>query len=142
MDNPRLIETYCLLIVVLGLQKSFESTSFTFDKSFHSTSSQDDVYVDIRSAAEAVLRGKNSCILSFGARGSGKTHTMFGPSVSNISASNLMKEAFDVKNVYGYSAILGIVQKACASIFARLAEQQDRFRVKLSFVELYNDKTR
>eukprot|EP01138_Halocafeteria_seosinensis_P008193 gb/GECG01008373.1/.p1 GENE.gb/GECG01008373.1/~~gb/GECG01008373.1/.p1 ORF type:complete len:1331 (+),score=263.48 gb/GECG01008373.1/:1-3993(+) len=126
----------------LKTPKCFRSKNFTFDKTFHGTSSQDDVYAELRNACEGVIVGKDSCILSFGARGSGKTHSMFGPAVANINENKLMKEAFNIRNVYGYSAILGMVQKACASIFARLAEKKERFRVKLSFVELYNDTMR
>lgn len=122
-------------------QASFHSKEFAFEKVFHGASTQDDVYAHFRRTAERILTGQDSCVLSFGPKNSGKTHTMFGPSVANGKQDNYWNAAFDVASVYGNPSLLGVVQKSFASIFARLAERkQEKYRVVLSVKELYNDK--
>ncbi|CCD14409.1 unnamed protein product [Trypanosoma congolense IL3000] len=55
--------------------------NYSFDAIFSDMSTQQDVYDIIGvSTVENVLKGYNSTIFSYGMTGSGKTHTMYGPS--------------------------------------------------------------
>ena len=54
------------------------SKSFTFDRVFASTSSQEDIYVEVEPVVMSIFRGLNACILAYGQTGSGKTYSMIG----------------------------------------------------------------
>lgn len=95
---------------------------FSVDQVFHTHASQIEVYEQsCKRIVEGVFHGINGSILAYGATGSGKTHTMFG---STMSAA-------------------GIVYQAVQDIFAekdRLEEEEGkRVRIKCSFLEVYNE---
>ncbi|KAK7193971.1 kinesin [Novymonas esmeraldas] len=95
---------------------------FSVDQVFHTHASQIEVYEQsCKRIVEGVFHGINGSILAYGATGSGKTHTMFG---STMSAA-------------------GIVYQAVQDIFAekeRLEEEAGkRVRIKCSFLEVYNE---
>ncbi|CAM6047082.1 unnamed protein product [Sphagnum compactum] len=54
--------------------------SFTFNKVFGTTASQEEVFLDTQPLIRSVLDGYNVCIFAYGQTGSGKTFTMSGPS--------------------------------------------------------------
>ncbi|KAG5484770.1 hypothetical protein LSCM1_06593 [Leishmania martiniquensis] len=95
---------------------------FSVDQVFNTHASQIEVYEQsCKRIVEGVFHGVNGSILAYGATGSGKTHTMFG---STMSAA-------------------GIVYQAVQDIFAekeRLEEEEGkRVRIKCSFLEVYNE---
>ncbi|CAM41967.1 putative kinesin [Leishmania braziliensis MHOM/BR/75/M2904] len=95
---------------------------FSVDHVFNTHASQIEVYEQsCKRIVEGVFHGINGSILAYGATGSGKTHTMFG---STMSAA-------------------GIVYQAVQDIFAekeRLEEEEGkRVRIKCSFLEIYNE---
>ncbi|KAK3139956.1 hypothetical protein QOZ80_5AG0393240 [Eleusine coracana subsp. coracana] len=55
--------------------------SFTFNKCFGPTATQDEVFSDMQPLIRSVLDGFNICIFAYGQTGSGKTYTMSGPKV-------------------------------------------------------------
>ena len=93
---------------------------FTFDYVFTEKSRQDTVYDQVaRSAVESVCNGYNSTIFAYGYSGTGKTYTMFG-------------EEND----------LGIIPRACESIFRNMNKELLTWSIKFSFIEIYNENIR
>lgn len=93
---------------------------FTFDYVFTEESGQNTVYDEVaRSAVESVCNGYNSTIFAYGCSGTGKTYTMFG-------------EEND----------LGIIPRACESIFRNMNKELLTWSVKFSFIEIYNENIR
>ncbi|KAH0726894.1 hypothetical protein KY284_002759 [Solanum tuberosum] len=71
--------------------------SFTFNKVFGPSGTQEEVFADTQPLIRSVLDGYNVCIFAYGQTGSGKTHTMTGP-------SDLTKETLGVN----YRALIEI----------------------------------
>jgi kinesin family protein C1 len=61
----------------LGTDRA-EEHSFTFDRSFGPSSSQECVFQEVSEFVQSALDGYNVCLFSYGQTGSGKTHTMAG----------------------------------------------------------------
>ena len=74
---------------------------------------------------DSVLEGFNGTILAYGQTSSGKTHTMLGPDIDD-----------DVNK--------GIIPRMVAGIFGKIesAPEDIEFTVKVSFIEIYNEKIR
>jgi hypothetical protein len=98
-----------------------ESNSFSFDKIFDESSSQEDVFNSCRKLVDASLCGYNATIFAFGMTGSGKTHTISGDTMCP-----------------------GIVPRAVEHIFTSLrqsAKESESYisMVFLTYLELYNN---
>lgn len=74
---------------------------------------------------ESVLEGFNGTILAYGQTSSGKTHTMLGPDIDNEEQK-------------------GIIPRMVGGIFSKIetAPEEVEFTVKVSFIEIYNEKIR
>jgi hypothetical protein len=93
---------------------------FTFDYVFGEDSTQEVVYNKLaKSAVESVCNGYNSTIFAYGSSGTGKTYTMFGNEED-----------------------LGIIPRACDSIFKNMNKDLLNWNVKISFIEIYNENIR
>lgn len=102
--------------------------------------SQRDVYdLVAKDLVPHVFKGYNSCILTYGQTGSGKTYTMMGQ--------------YDPKVQCGGDGPEGIIPRLSNDLFAQLAEVQRseprtkdgstvRYRVEVSFVEIYMERVR
>ena len=102
-----------------------EEAVYTFDKVFSPTSPQREVYEQsARPVIEAILQGFNGTVLAYGPTSSGKTYTMEG---------FLEDPQFQ-----------GIIPRMVWTIFdgIRSTPPQIEFTVKVSIVEIYNDKIR
>merc|ERR1719420_93099 len=102
-----------------------EESVYTFDKVFSPTSPQRDVYEQsARPVIEAILEGFNGTVLAYGPTSSGKTYTM---------------EGFLEDPQYQ-----GIIPRMVWTIFdgIRSTPPHIEFTVKVSIVEIYNDKIR
>lgn len=102
-----------------------DHSTFAFDKVFPATTSQADVYdQSARPVIEAILEGFNGTVLAYGPTASGKTYTMEG-------------ELGDAQNQ-------GIIPRMVWTIFDGIhaAPAHVEFTVKVSIVEIYNDKIR
>ncbi|MCJ1305143.1 hypothetical protein MMC08_007957, partial [Hypocenomyce scalaris] len=54
------------------------SNNFTFDRIYGESSSQEELFQDVKPIVHAVLNGYNGTVLAYGQTGSGKTHTLLG----------------------------------------------------------------
>mmetsp|Transcript_8606 Transcript_8606/g.12696 ORF Transcript_8606/g.12696 Transcript_8606/m.12696 type:complete len:728 (-) Transcript_8606:35-2218(-) len=71
---------------------------------------------------QCAVNGLNSCCLAYGQTGSGKTHTIFGPTFNHDDA------------------LIPLIAK---ELFEELAERyENRWTLRVSFIEIYNEKTR
>lgn len=57
----------------------FKYELFTCDHVIQDTAQQEDVWPHVAFVRESVCEGTDVCICAYGATGSGKTHTMYGP---------------------------------------------------------------
>lgn len=99
--------------------------TFTFDAVFSPDSTQADVYNEVaRPIVENVLQGYNGTIFAYGQTGTGKTFTMEG--------------------VYNVPELKGIIPNSFAQIFSHIAkaEGDQRFLVRCSYLEIYNEDVR
>jgi kinesin family protein C2/C3 len=94
---------------------------FDMDMIYPMTSSQDEVFTDVKPLLTSVFDGYNVCILAYGQTGSGKTYTMEGTTDTP-----------------------GVIPRALAELFSIRRQKQDLFHVKLtmSMVEIYNNDIR
>jgi len=93
---------------------------FTYDYVFTEKSRQDTVYDQVAiSAVESVCNGYNSTIFAYGCSGTGKTYTMFGQEND-----------------------LGVIPRACETIFRNMNKDLLTWSIKFSFIEIYNENIR
>nr|UQZ09998.1 kinesin-like protein KIF3A [Opsariichthys bidens] len=99
--------------------------TFTFDTVFGPDSKQLDVYnLTARPIIDSVLEGYNGTISAYGQTGTGKTLTMEG--------------------VRAVPELRGIIPNSFAHVFGHIAkaEGDTRFRVRVSYLEIYNEEVR
>lgn len=97
---------------------------FNFDRIFDMTANQKDVYdVAAKPIIDSVLEGFNGTIFAYGQTSSGKTHTMQGPDIEDIEKQ-------------------GVIPRMVRTVFNRIesASEYIEFTVKVSMVEIYNEK--
>ena len=103
-----------------------EPIDYTFDRTFDTNATQLEIYdTAVQPIVESCLEGYNGTIFAYGQTSSGKTHTMLGP---------------DIDNEYEK----GIIPRMVAGFFNRIesAPEEIEFTVKVSFIEIYNEKIR
>ena len=103
---------------------------FHFDRVFDEEASQSDVYDEIQPFLQSALDGENVCIFAYGATGSGKTHTMQGPSIINEETGFLVSKSS------------GILPRAANFIFDeihRLNKLKYTYKIYFSAFEIYNE---
>eukprot|EP01062_Namystynia_karyoxenos_P033293 TRINITY_DN244_c1_g1_i1.p1 TRINITY_DN244_c1_g1~~TRINITY_DN244_c1_g1_i1.p1 ORF type:complete len:1118 (+),score=626.38 TRINITY_DN244_c1_g1_i1:92-3445(+) len=98
---------------------------FTFDAVYNNTFSQKQIFNnEVKPLVQSVLDGYNATVFAYGQSGSGKTFTMTGvPGTENA----------------------GLMPNALNAIFAGVKEletTQKTYRIKISYLELYNGKAR
>jgi kinesin family protein 5 len=74
---------------------------------------------------DSVLNGYNGTILAYGQTSSGKTHTMLGEDIEDMEER-------------------GIIPRMVGGFFDQISKQPEdiEFAMKVSFVEIYNEKIR
>ncbi|KAG7556763.1 Kinesin motor domain [Arabidopsis suecica] len=72
-----------------GSRKEFE-----FDKVFHQSATQEDVFGEVKPILRSALDGHNVCVLAYGQTGTGKTFTMDGTNEQPGLAPRAIKELF------------------------------------------------
>nr|XP_019704322.1 kinesin-like protein KIN-14Q isoform X2 [Elaeis guineensis] len=99
--------------------------SFTFNKVFGPTATQEEVFSDTQPLIRSVLDGYNVCIFAYGQTGSGKTYTMSGP-------KELTEEG------------LGVNYRALNDLFHISEQRKDTFcyEIAVQMIEIYNEQVR
>jgi hypothetical protein len=115
-----------------GVQVNAENKeiSCNFDKVFGETTSQEEVFQQIKPALVDVLSGINACIFAYGQTSSGKSHTMIGP--------NGGQDIFRID-----PSDWGILPRAAEYLLDYLNDKADEgtltYEVKASFLQIYNE---
>lgn len=99
--------------------------SFSFNKVFGPSATQEEVFSDTQPLIRSVLDGFNVCIFAYGQTGSGKTFTMTGP-----------KEVTEQNQ--------GVNYRALRDLFFLAEQRKDTFRyaVSVQMIEIYNEQVR
>eukprot|EP00981_Chlorochromonas_danica_P007173 scaffold1594_cov171-Ochromonas_danica.AAC.8 len=98
--------------------------TFTFDKVFGPSTSQDSIFDEVSEFVQSALDGYQVCLFSYGQTGSGKTFTMNGS---------------------GKGKMRGIIPRAMEQVSnyrKALEEKGWRFKMEVSFLEIYNETIR
>jgi kinesin family protein C1 len=101
-----------------------EDHSFSFDRVFGPSSSQENVFTEVSEFVQSALDGYNVCLFSYGQTGSGKTHTMQGA---------------------GCGALRGIIPRAMEQVGMYKLELEKKgweYEMEVSFIEIYNETIR
>ena len=102
--------------------------TFTFDRVFGHEATQANVYdAAITPIVSEVLDGFNCTIFAYGQTGTGKTYTMGGDIERDAETSLLGETA-------------GVIPRAIKQIFETLESAGSEYSVKVSYLELYNEK--
>lgn len=100
--------------------------TYAFDAVYNNNFTQRDIFLqEVKPLADAVLQGYNATVFAYGQSGSGKTHTMTG-------------KLYDRE-------MWGMMPQVVDYLFAemkKLTSQTKSFKVRVSYVELYNGKSR
>ncbi|WVZ56657.1 hypothetical protein U9M48_007151 [Paspalum notatum var. saurae] len=99
--------------------------TFSFNKVFGPSATQDEVFLDTQPLIRSVLDGYNVCIFAYGQTGSGKTYTMSGP-------KNMTEQT------------QGVNYRALGDLF-KLAEQRKGtfiYDIAVQMIEIYNEQVR
>ncbi|XQJ29599.1 OSM3-like kinesin, putative [Leishmania guyanensis] len=103
-----------------------DSDVFAFDAVYNNSFTQRDIFLqEVQPLADAVLQGYNATVFAYGQSGSGKTHTMTGK-LSQRDMWGMMPQVVD----YLFCEI------------KKLTSSTKTFKVRVSYVELYNGKSR
>nr|CAB3451658.1 unnamed protein product [Digitaria exilis] len=109
----------------IELMHNAQAYSFTFDKVFDHSASQEHVFIEISQLVQSALDGYKVCIFAYGQTGSGKTHTMMGN-----------PELQDQK---------GMIPRSLEQIFQAsqaLNSQGWKYKMQASMLEIYNETIR
>nr|QNC43794.1 TR-1 kinesin [Zea mays subsp. mays] len=115
-------ETWGYIGRCVCLAHSESEYSFTCDRVFDHTASQETIFNEISELVQSALDGHKVCIFAYGQTGSGKTYTMIGE-----------REGDD----------MGIIPRTLAKIFETIEIRQSygsNHTVMISMFEVYNDK--
>lgn len=69
---------------------------FAFDRVLPPHASQQDVFREVEPLAMAVLAGYNACVFAYGISGSGKSHSMMGPSSDPGITARMLSKLFSL----------------------------------------------
>ena len=129
--------------IILGKDKAF-----TYDYVFSQTSPQVEIYeASVQPLLSSLFKGYNATVLVYGQTGSGKTHTM-GSGYNTLSAATLAAQtngnAMPLLNTPDFEEV-GVIPRVLNDLFRRIDEEQrqnsdNKFSVKVSFVEVYNEE--
>ncbi|QLG74817.1 hypothetical protein HG535_0H01440 [Zygotorulaspora mrakii] len=107
--------------------------TYMFDQVFGAESDQETLFNSVaRSYIHEMLQGYNCTVFAYGQTGTGKTYTMSGDIV--ILGDLESKD----KILLGEHA--GIIPRVLVDLFKQLSEESREYSVKVSFLELYNEK--
>ena len=104
--------------------------SYTFNLVFGQESSQEDVFFNcsINKLIDSALDGYSVTIFAYGQTGSGKTYTIMG-----------REDAINEKILYN-NKYSGIMPKSINYIWSTVGRRQQKYYIKVSFLEIYNEQ--
>ena len=104
--------------------------SYTFNLVFGQESSQEDIFFNcsIDKLIDSALDGYSVTIFAYGQTGSGKTYTIMG-------RDDAINEKILKNNKYS-----GIMPKSINYIWSTVSRRQQKFYIKVSFLEIYNEQ--
>lgn len=107
--------------------------TYAFDQVFGAESDQETVFNSIaKSYIHEMLQGYNCTVFAYGQTGTGKTYTMSGDIV-------IMGD-LDSRDKILLGEHAGIIPRVLVDLFKQLSEESDDYSVKISFLELYNER--
>ena len=114
----------------LILQHKNLRRSYTFNLVFGQESSQEDIFFNcsIDKLIDSALDGYSVTIFAYGQTGSGKTYTIMG-------RDDAINEKILKNNKYS-----GIMPKSINYIWSTVSRRQQKFYIKVSFLEIYNEQ--
>jgi hypothetical protein len=111
--------------------------------------STQDLYADAADApVVAFLNGKSSLIMAYGATGSGKTHTLHGPSSSSSCSILPSSSSSNDTTAHHVQSLAGIAPRACAAALTALQRRRRIAAVRglqppqlfCSYVQVYGNE--
>ncbi|AMD22637.1 HHL133Wp [Eremothecium sinecaudum] len=122
-------------LVVMNPTMSNHRT-YSFDQVFGAESDQETVFEKVaKSYLYEMIRGYNCTLFAYGQTGTGKTYTMSGD-IEVMGASS------EDPNHVLLSENAGIIPRVLVELFQILQNESQDYSVKVSFLELYNEKLR
>jgi centromeric protein E len=121
------------------------SSTFTFNEVFPSHSSSVEVYnAAARERVLTAVAGINATIFAYGPTGSGKTYTMY---FFLRQVGHLLNESFSpfyIIKIPSFNNSLGPAwwEQACEDIFAAIQQSENDFMLRISAMEIYNERVR
>jgi hypothetical protein len=104
--------------------------NYTFNLVFDETSSQEDIFYhcSINKLIDSAMDGYSVTIFAYGQTGSGKTYTIMGRDDS-INENILSNDRYS-----------GIIAKSVKYIWNTVGNREEKFYIKVSFLEIYNEQ--
>lgn len=112
---------------------SHSKRTYTFDQVFGAESDQETVFDEVaKDYISEMLEGYNCTVFTYGQTGTGKTYTMSG----DISILGDL----DSQDKILLGEHSGIIPRVLVDLFKQLSQETNEYTVKVSFLELYNEK--
>ncbi|KAL0217667.1 hypothetical protein RCL1_008247 [Eukaryota sp. TZLM3-RCL] len=127
--------------VSLSLTKGSQSFSFTFDKIFPVTSTQQDIYSLAQTSIDTFLDGYNASIFAYGQTSTGKSYTMLN-NPSSVTSSHDSSLNHVIPLISDPSPH-GIVPRAVRQVFDFIETQQlegNQCTLSCSMLQIYKEK--
>ncbi|AAS51454.1 ACR228Cp [Eremothecium gossypii ATCC 10895] len=122
--------------VILTNPGTGSNKTYTFDRVFGVESDQESMFNQVaRAYINEMIEGYNCTVFAYGQTGTGKTYTMSGD-------ITMMGSSEDDPNFVLLSEHAGIIPRVLVELFRELREVSEDYSVKVSFLELYNEKLR
>lgn len=126
-------DDYCIKVIdqqTLQLNKGAGVKSFRFNRVIDESASQSDVFHQSNCAKiiNSALEGYSTTLFAYGQTGSGKTYTIAG------------NEEKLSKDVYVSDDTEGIIPRSVRYLWQQMAQRQENFYIKASFMEIYNEQ--
>lgn len=103
----------------LQLKNGTSTNFYAFDRCFPPSSTQSEIFTEIKQFVQSALDGENICVFAYGATGSGKTFTMQGTSEHIGILPRCAEFIFDEKN--------------------RLSKHNESINIFFAALEIYNE---
>jgi len=107
------------------------ATELKVDRALGPEIGQEDLFGAVADVIEGVVHGRSGTILAYGQTGSGKTYMMSGPQCAEGEFAGRPVLAGEER---------GLIPRALESLFDHLWSQPEGWRVRVSFMEIYNEQ--